>query len=89
MAQEGHATSAFVEYFWKTWEPFMDRWVKAVLEGIDHSKQVTNGAIEGYHAVLKDLHLKGRKRLISRRLDWLIHKLLSEVDENYWCAGGG
>jgi hypothetical protein len=38
--------------------------------------------------VLKD-HLKGRKRLISRRLDWLIHKLLSEVNENYWCAGGG
>lgn len=86
--QEGQSTSAFVEYFSKTWEPFMERWVKAVLEGIDNSGQWTNGAIEGYHAVLKDLHLKGRKRLIGRRLDWLIHMLLSQVDEHYWCGGG-
>jgi hypothetical protein len=66
--------------------PIMHLWVKASVEGIDHSDSYTNAAIESYHAVLKGMHLKGRKRLVGRRVDWLITTLLDEVDEHYWCV---
>ena len=42
----------------------------------------TNANIEAYHGVLKFKHLKGRKRLVGRRLDWLIQTLLQEVEEH-------
>lgn len=75
---------AFTDYFRKNWEPSLEKWVKASLEEIDHSDTYTNACIEAYHNVLKALHLKGRKRLIGRRLDWLIVMLVMEVDEHYW-----
>jgi hypothetical protein len=54
------------------------------MEDIDHSDAYTNAHIEAYHAVLKYFHLKGRKRLVGRRLDWLIDNLYTHVDEHYW-----
>lgn len=75
-----------MEYIKKEWVKKLPLWVKGSLKDIDHSNAYTNAAIEAYHRVLKDLHLKGRKRLAGRRLDWLIDCLLSHIINHYWCA---
>jgi hypothetical protein len=59
-------------------------WLKAALFNVDHSKCFTNACLESYHNVLKNLHLKGRKRLVGRRLDWMMVKLMGDIEQNYW-----
>ena len=85
-ATQGERQSAFVEYIKKEWVKKLPLWVKGSLKDIDHSDAYTNAAIEAYHRVLKDLHLKGRKRLEGRRMDWLIEMLLNHVITHYWCV---
>ena len=44
----------------------------------------TNAPIEGYHSTLKAT-LKSRKcRMLGRRVDWLVHKLIEEVLNHFW-----
>ena len=81
---QGTKQKAFCTYIRKNWLPHLEKWCKGSLENIDHSGAFTNAHIEAYHAVLKSLHLKGRKRLCGRRLDWLIDNLYTHVDEYYW-----
>ena len=58
-------------------------WVLA-FRNFNYSQQNTTSAVEGYHGALKQLDLKSaRKRLVSRRLDWLIQILLSETEQRY------
>lgn len=75
-----------MDYFKKEWVNKLPLWVKGSLAGVDHSNAYTNAAIEAYHKVLKDLHLKGRKRLSGRRLDWLITCLMTTAIKHYRCA---
>ena len=50
----------------------------------NHSEQNTTSAIEGYHGALKLLDLNSeRKRLVGRRLDWLIAVLLFTTEPRY------
>jgi hypothetical protein len=83
---QGEKQPAFVEYIKTHWVKKLSLWVKGSLKDIDHSDAFTNAAIEAYHRVLKDLQLKGRKRLSGRRLDWLINTLLSKAITHYWCV---
>ena len=58
-------------------------WVLA-FRNFNYSQQNTTSAIEGYHGALKQLDLNSdRKRLVGRRLDWLITILLSVTAERY------
>lgn len=75
-----------MQYFKKNWEAKLELWAKSSLAGIDHSNAYTNNALEAYHRVLKELMLKGRKRLKGRRLDWLIERLLTKCINWYWCG---
>lgn len=58
-------------------------WVLA-FRNFNYSHQNTTSAVEGYHGALKQLDLNyDRKRLVGRRLDWLIRILLSVTEERY------
>jgi hypothetical protein len=43
----------------------------------------TSGAIEAYHAVIKERFLGEKKRKAGRRIDWLLNKLLEHAVLNY------
>ena len=58
-------------------------WVLAY-RNFDYSRQRTTSAIEGYHGAVKQLDLNSeRKRLVGRRLDWLINILLTVTEPRY------
>jgi hypothetical protein len=61
-------------------------WVKGALAGVEHSGKFTNGAIEAYHRWMKEIDLAGRRRLIGRRIDWLVYTLLHQVHNRYRCG---
>jgi len=77
---------AFVQYLREHWEKKLPLWVKGGLEDVHHSGIFTNAHIESYHMVLKAFDLKGKKRLASRTLPWLIVNLTTTVVGRYWCA---
>ena len=53
---------------------------------LPHASQDTNGSIEAYHGFLKIRFLGAYKRLVGRRIDWLIYTLTSSVVSHYWYA---
>ena len=58
-------------------------WVLA-FRNLNYSQQNTTSAIEGYHGALKQLDLNSsRKRLVGRRLDWLVEILLTVTEARY------
>ncbi len=46
---------------------------------VRHAQQDTTGACEGWHSSIKGGGLAEKRRLIGRRIDWLLHKLFYEV----------
>ncbi|MCO5589377.1 hypothetical protein L7F22_043344 [Adiantum nelumboides] len=58
-------------------------WIRAT-QNIPHASQDKNGAIEAYHGHLKYKFLGSSKRLMARRLDWLLHKLTTTCLSFYW-----
>ena len=51
---------------------------------LKHAKQETNGAIESYHSHLKKVFLRSIRSASHRRVDWLVHKLITVVYIFYW-----
>ena len=48
-----------------------------------HSNQDTNNVIESYHRYLKYRYLDEKNNACHRRVDWLIHVLLENVEPYY------
>ncbi|TYJ41170.1 hypothetical protein E1A91_A03G002500v1 [Gossypium mustelinum] len=75
--------TAFVDYFRSSWMPKIEMWL-LTLKSFPLASQEASGAIEAYHVKLKtklsdDSHLGA-----LLRVDWLVHKLTTELHSTYW-----
>ncbi|KAK2656215.1 hypothetical protein Ddye_009267 [Dipteronia dyeriana] len=75
--------TAFIEYFKASWMPKLEMWL-STMRTLPLASQEASGAIEAYHVKLKaklfdDSHLGA-----LQRVDWLVHKLTTELHSSYW-----
>lgn len=75
--------TTFMQYFKACWVPKIEMWL-ATIRSLPLASQESCGAIEGYHVKLKlkiydDSHLGA-----LQRVDWLVHKLTTELHSGYW-----
>ncbi|KAJ6826370.1 uncharacterized protein M6B38_373150 [Iris pallida] len=75
--------TSFMQYFKENWVPKLDMWL-STMKSLPLASQESCGAIEAYHLKLKlkiydDSHLDA-----LQRVDWLVHKLTTELHSNYW-----
>lgn len=75
--------TAFMHYFTSTWLPKIGMWLSSI-KILPLASQEACGAIEAYHVKLKvklfdDTHLNA-----LQRVDWLVHKLTTELHSSYW-----
>ncbi|KAK9948373.1 hypothetical protein M0R45_003953 [Rubus argutus] len=75
--------TAFMEYFKSYWVPKIEMWL-STMRSLPLASQEASGAIEAYHVKLKvklfdDSHLGA-----LQRVDWLVHKLTTELHSGYW-----
>ncbi|KAF7834145.1 SWIM zinc finger protein [Senna tora] len=75
--------TAFMEYFRASWVPKIEMWL-STMRTLPLASQEASGAIEAYHVKLKaklfdDSHLGA-----LQRVDWLVHKLTTELHSSYW-----
>ncbi|KAL8143611.1 LOW QUALITY PROTEIN: hypothetical protein V2J09_016643 [Rumex salicifolius] len=75
--------STFMQYFKDNWLPKIEMWFYT-LKRLPLSSLEASGAIEAYHVKLKckvydDTHLGA-----FQRVDWLVHKLTTELHSSYW-----
>ncbi|KAJ8769214.1 hypothetical protein K2173_000989 [Erythroxylum novogranatense] len=75
--------TSFMEYFRATWMPKLEMWLSTI-GSLPLASQEASGAIEAYHVKLKaklfdDSHLGA-----LQRVDWLVHKLTTELHSSYW-----
>ncbi|XP_027182819.1 uncharacterized protein LOC113781149 [Coffea eugenioides] len=75
--------TAFLNYFRATWLPKIEMWLTS-MRTLPLASQESSGAIEAYHVKLKvklydDSHLGA-----FQRVDWLVHKLTTELHSSYW-----
>lgn len=75
--------TAFMKYFTATWVPKIEMWL-STMKSLPLASQEASGAIEAYHVKLKvklydDSHLGA-----LQRVDWLVHKLTTELHSSYW-----
>ncbi|KAL6993335.1 hypothetical protein U1Q18_011451 [Sarracenia purpurea var. burkii] len=73
----------FVQYFKAFWVPKIEMWL-TTMRNLPLASQEASGAIEAYHVKLKvklydDSHLGA-----LQRVDWLVHKLTTELHSSYW-----
>uniref|UniRef100_A0A1J3I157 SWIM-type domain-containing protein n=1 Tax=Noccaea caerulescens TaxID=107243 RepID=A0A1J3I157_NOCCA len=73
----------FMQYFTSTWLPKIGMWLSTI-KSLPLASQEACGAIEAYHVKLKvklfdDTHLGA-----LQRVDWLVHKLTTELHSSYW-----
>jgi hypothetical protein len=78
----------FIDYFERQWfnGGKYRQWVLAFRTNVHHCGMDTTSAIEGYHRGLKSRHLLSKATLRGRRIDWLVHVLLSDVLDHYMWA---
>ncbi|XP_044479566.1 uncharacterized protein LOC123206434 [Mangifera indica] len=75
--------TAFIGYFKASWVPKLEMWL-TTMKTLPLASQEASGAIEAYHVKLKaklfdDSHLGA-----LQRVDWLVHKLTTELHSSYW-----
>lgn len=75
--------TVFMEYFKAFWVPKIEMWL-STMKALPLASQEASSAIEAYHAKLKtklfdDSHLNA-----LWRVDWLVHKLTTELHSSYW-----
>ncbi|AET02590.2 putative Zinc finger, SWIM-type [Medicago truncatula] len=73
----------FLEYFRVSWLPKIEMWL-STMRNVPLASQEASGALEAYHVKLKaklfdDSHLGA-----LQRVDWLVHKLTTELHSSYW-----
>lgn len=83
LAQDFVDQTAFMEYFKASWVPKIEMWLSTI-RTLPLASQEASGAIEAYHVKLKaklfdDSHLGA-----LQRVDWLVHKLTTELHSSYW-----
>ncbi|KAK4758663.1 hypothetical protein SAY87_019964 [Trapa incisa] len=77
--------TTFLEYFKAHWVPKIDMWLSA-MKSLPLASQEASGAIETYHLKLKTALFDDSHLGALRRVDWLVHRLTTEVYSSYWLA---
>ncbi|CAI9112760.1 OLC1v1013251C1 [Oldenlandia corymbosa var. corymbosa] len=75
--------TAFMNYFKGAWMPKLEMWLTA-MKTTPLASQESSGAIEAYHVKLKSKLYDDSHLDTFQRVDWLVHKLISEVHSSYW-----
>eukprot|EP01018_Ginkgo_biloba_P021358 Gb_34654 [translate_table: standard] len=75
--------SAFLKYFKSRWVPKIEMWL-AAMRILPLASQETCGAFETYHSRLKSRLCDELDMSACQRVDWLVHKLTTEVHSCYW-----
>ncbi|KAH1088978.1 hypothetical protein J1N35_016235 [Gossypium stocksii] len=75
--------TAFVDYFRSSWMPKIEMWL-LTLKSFPLASQEASGAIEAYHVKLKTKLFDDSHLGALLRVDWLVHKLTTELHSTYW-----
>ncbi|PIA45621.1 hypothetical protein AQUCO_01600086v1 [Aquilegia coerulea] len=75
--------TAFIEYFKVSWVPKIEMWL-TVMKTLPLASQEASGAIESYHLKLKQKLYDDSHLSALQRVDWLVHKLTTELHSSYW-----
>ncbi|KAG8495810.1 hypothetical protein CXB51_009322 [Gossypium anomalum] len=75
--------TAFVDYFRSSWMPKIEMWL-STLKSFPLASQEASGAIEAYHVKLKTKLFDDSHLGALLRVDWLVHKLTTELHSTYW-----
>lgn len=75
--------TAFLEYFKSSWVPKIEMWL-STMKTLPLASQETSGAIEAYHVKLKSKLFDDSHLGALQRVDWLVHKLTTELHSAYW-----
>ncbi|XP_052197668.1 uncharacterized protein LOC127804739 [Diospyros lotus] len=73
----------FVQYFKASWVPKIEMWL-STMRTLPLASQEAAGAIEAYHVKLKDKLYDDSPLGALQRVDWLVHKLTTELHSSYW-----
>ncbi|KAL6605843.1 hypothetical protein ACP70R_041496 [Stipagrostis hirtigluma subsp. patula] len=75
--------STFVKYFKSFWFPKLDMWIDSI-RNLPLASQESCAAVEGYHLKLKVKAYDDVQLDALQRVDWLVHKLTTELHSSYW-----
>ncbi|XP_075510494.1 uncharacterized protein LOC142546590 [Primulina tabacum] len=74
---------SFVQYFKASWIPKIEMWLSS-MKTLPIASQEASGAIEAYHVKLKTKLYDDSHLGFLQRVDWLVHKLTTELHSSYW-----
>ncbi|KAG8049461.1 hypothetical protein GUJ93_ZPchr0009g1575 [Zizania palustris] len=83
MFQDFIDQTTFIQYFKSFWVPKLEMWIDTI-RSLPLSSQELSGAIEGYHLKLKAKAYDESQLDALQRVDWLVHKLTTELHSSYW-----
>lgn len=75
--------NAFLHYFREMWLPKIEMWLTS-MRTLPLASQESSGAIEAYHVKLKSKLYDDSRLGALQRVDWLVHKLTTELCSSYW-----
>ncbi|GMJ16042.1 hypothetical protein like AT1G60560 [Hibiscus trionum] len=75
--------TAFMSYFKSSWVPKIEMWLLTT-KSYPLASQEASGAIEAYHVKLKTKLFDDSHLGALQRVDWLVHKLTTELHSTYW-----
>ncbi|KAK8676647.1 hypothetical protein V6N13_142219 [Hibiscus sabdariffa] len=75
--------TAFMNYFKSSWVPKIEMWL-LTMKSFPLASQEVSGAIEAYHVKLKTKLFDDSHLGALQRVDWLVHKLITELHSTYW-----
>ncbi|XP_020201432.1 uncharacterized protein [Aegilops tauschii subsp. strangulata] len=75
--------TTFIQYFKSFWVPKLEMWIDSI-RNLPLASQESCGAIEGYHLKLKLKAYDDSQLDALQRVDWLVHKLTTELHSGYW-----
>ncbi|KAJ4757345.1 SWIM zinc finger family protein [Rhynchospora pubera] len=83
MFQDFVDQTVFVQYFKSFWVPKIGMWLESI-KNLPLSSQESWAAIEGYHLKLKLKTYNDSSLNSLQRVDWLVHKLTTELHSSFW-----
>uniref|UniRef100_A0A0A9D1P1 SWIM-type domain-containing protein n=1 Tax=Arundo donax TaxID=35708 RepID=A0A0A9D1P1_ARUDO len=75
--------TSFIKYFKSFWVPKLEMWIDSI-RNLPLASQESCCAIEGYHLKLKAKAYDDLQLDALQRVDWLVHKLTTEIHSSYW-----
>lgn len=75
--------TTFIQYFKSFWVPKLKMWIDTI-RSLPLASQESSGTIEGYHLKLKVKAYDDSQLDALQRVDWLVHKLTTELHSSYW-----